>query len=93
MSSLSSSVVKSVLLHGAIGGLLFATANFQVDTPTVMEVTLNPQQKDQKPERAVSAVSVDQQAVEKKIADLKKREEEKQAAEDRRIRDLEQRAC
>ncbi|MBR8841482.1 cell envelope integrity protein TolA [Pseudoalteromonas sp. JC3] len=92
MSSLSSSVVKSVLLHGAIGSLLFATANFQVETPTVMEVTLNPQQKDQKPERAVSAVSVDQQAVEKKIAALKKREEEKQAAEDRRIRDLEQRA-
>ncbi|MDW7548022.1 cell envelope integrity protein TolA [Pseudoalteromonas sp. McH1-7] len=92
MSSLSSSVVKSVLLHGAIGGLLLATANFHMDTPTVMEVTLNPQQEDKQPERVVSAVSVDQQAVEKKIADLKKREADKKAAEERRIRDLEQRA-
>ena len=92
MSTLSHSVTKSVLLHGAIGGLLFATANFHTPAPTVMEVTLNSKNDQAPSEKVVSAVSVSQQAVEQKIAKLKQQEADKKAAEERRIRELEKRA-
>lgn len=87
---MQASLIKSVLLHLAIGGLLFATANFHMPAPKVMEVNLNP--AIEKPEKAVSAVTVDQQQVEQKIADLKQKEDAKKRAEDKRIRDLERRA-
>lgn len=87
---MGASVVKSVLLHLAIAGLLVATANFHMPAPKVMEVTLNPALPE--PEKAVAAVTVDQQKVEQKIAELKKQEEAKKRAEAKRIRDLERRA-
>ncbi|WP_440053464.1 cell envelope integrity protein TolA [Pseudoalteromonas sp. T1lg65] len=92
MDSLSASITKSVLLHFAIGGLLLATANFHIDSPDVMEVMLNPEVNDNEPEKVVSAISVDQQAVENKIKQLKQQEDAKRAAEEQRIRDLERRA-
>ena len=84
------SVVKSVLLHLAILAVLVGTANFHTSAPTVMEVTLNKAIPDA--ENAVSAVTVDQKMVEQKIADLKRKEDDKKRAEDKRIRDLERRA-
>ncbi|WP_404343083.1 cell envelope integrity protein TolA [Pseudoalteromonas mariniglutinosa] len=85
-----SSLIKSILLHLAIGLLLFGTASFHTPTPKVMEVTLN--QALPEPDKAVSAITVDQKQVEKKIADLKKQEEAKKQAENKRIQDLERRA-
>ena len=67
------SIIKSVILHLAIVGFLVASANFHMPAPKVMEVNLNPALP--APEKAVSAVTVDQQQVEQKIAELKKQEE------------------
>ncbi|MEC8139913.1 MAG: cell envelope integrity protein TolA, partial [Pseudomonadota bacterium] len=84
------SLIKSLLLHLGIIGFLIGSANFHMPAPKVMEVTLNPAIPE--PEKAVSAVTVDQQKVEQKIAELKKQEEAKKQAEAKRIRDLERRA-
>ncbi len=84
------SVIKSVLLHLAIIIFLVASANFHMPAPKVMEVTLNPALPE--PEKAVAAITVDQQKVEQKIAELKKQEAAKKQAEAKRIRDLERRA-
>ncbi|MEQ5874945.1 cell envelope integrity protein TolA [Pseudoalteromonas sp. NFXS39] len=84
------SVIKSLLLHLGIIVFLVVSANFHMPAPKVMEVTLNPAMPE--PEKAVSAVTVDQQKVEQKIAELKKQEEAKKQAEAKRIRDLERRA-
>ena len=84
------SVIKSLLLHLAIIVFLVASANFHMPAPKVMEVTLNTALPE--PEKAVSAVTVDQQKVEQKIAELKKQEEAKKQAEAKRLRDLERRA-
>ena len=91
MESLTSGFIKSFFLHIALGGLLFATANFEMPTPNVMQVQLNPVME-QPEENVVSAVSVDQQMVEQKIAELKQQEINKKRAEEKRIRDLEKRA-
>ena len=64
------SVIKSLLLHLGIIVFLVVSANFHMPAPKVMEVTLNPAMPE--PEKAVSAVTVDQQKVEQKIAELKK---------------------
>ncbi len=88
---MSSSLIKSVILHLALGGFLYASANIHPPKPKVMEVTLNAAIPE--PENAVSAVTVDQQQVEQKIAELRKKEEDKKRAEDKRIRDLERRAA
>ncbi|WP_413401663.1 cell envelope integrity protein TolA [Pseudoalteromonas sp. KJ71-7] len=87
---MSSSLIKSVLLHLALGGFLYASANIHPPKPKVMEVTLNAAIPE--PEKAVSAVTIDQKQVEQKIAELKKKEDDKKRAEDKRIRDLERRA-
>ncbi|GKW51070.1 cell envelope integrity protein TolA [Pseudoalteromonas shioyasakiensis] len=84
------SLIKSLLLHLGIIGFLIGSANFHMPAPKVMEVTLNPAMPE--PEKAVAAVTVDQQKVEQKIAELKKQEEAKKQAEAKRIRDLERRA-
>ncbi len=88
---MNTSLIKSVILHLALGGFLYASANIHPPKPKVMEVTLNAAIPE--PENAVSAVTVDQQQVEKKIAELRKKEEDKKRAEDKRIRDLERRAA
>ncbi|MEH6396636.1 cell envelope integrity protein TolA [Pseudoalteromonas sp.] len=84
------SIIKSVLLHLAIIGVLIGTANFHTSSPTVMEVTLNTAMPEA--ENAVSAVTVDQKMVEQKIAELKRQDDDKKRAEDKRINDLERRA-
>ena len=84
------SLIKSILLHLGIIGFLIGSASFHLPTPKVMEDTLNPALPE--PEKAVSAVTVDQQKVEQKIAELKKQEEAKKQAEAKRLRDLERRA-
>ena len=84
---MSSALVKSVVLHLGLGGLLYASANIHAPTPKVMEVTLNTAIPE--PDNAVSAVTVDQKMVEQKIAELQKKEKDKKRAEDKRIRDLE----
>ena len=66
---MGASVLKSVLLHLAIIGVLVGTASFHTSPPKVMEVTLNKAMPDA--ENAVSAVTVDQKMVEQKIAELK----------------------
>jgi colicin import membrane protein len=76
MESLTSGFIKSFILHIALGGFLFATANFEMPSPTVMQVQLNPQVEEPE-EKVVSAVSVDQTLVEKKIAELKQQEDNK----------------
>ncbi|MGB2706760.1 MAG: cell envelope integrity protein TolA [Pseudoalteromonas nigrifaciens] len=83
-------LIKSVLLHVALGGFLYATANIHPPAPKVMEVTLNSAIPDV--DKAVSAVTVDQKQVEQKIAQLRKKEDDQKRAEDKRIRDLERRA-
>ncbi|ASM54538.1 colicin import membrane protein [Pseudoalteromonas nigrifaciens] len=83
-------LIKSVLLHVALGGFLYATANIHSPAPKVMEVTLNSAIPDV--DKAVSAVTVDQKQVEQKIAQLRKKEDDQKRAEDKRIRDLERRA-
>ncbi|NYR14149.1 cell envelope integrity protein TolA [Pseudoalteromonas sp. MIP2626] len=83
-------LIKSVLLHVALGGFLYATANIHPPAPKVMEVTLNSAIPDV--DKAVSAVTVDQKQVEQKIAQLIKKEDDQKRAEDKRIRDLERRA-
>ena len=88
---MNTSLIKSVILHLALGGFLYASANIHPPKPKVMEVTLNAAIPE--PENAVSAVTVDQQQVEQKIAELRKKEEDKKRAEDKRIRDLERRAA
>ena len=88
---MNTSLIKSVILHLALGGFLYASANIHPPKPKVMEVTLNAAIPE--PENAVSAVTVDQQQVEQKIAELRKKEEDKRRAEDKRIRDLERRAA
>ncbi|MGY8878043.1 MAG: cell envelope integrity protein TolA, partial [Pseudoalteromonas sp.] len=88
---MNSSVVKSIVLHLGIGGFLYASANIHPPTPKVMEVTLN--SAIPTPDKAVSAVTVDQKQVEQKIAELQKKEKDKKSAEDKRIRDLERRAA
>jgi len=88
---MSSALVKSVVLHLGLGGLLYASANIHAPTPKVMEVTLNTAIPE--PDKAVSAVTVDQKMVEQKIAELQKKEKDKKRAEDKRIRDLERRAA
>lgn len=91
MDNLGSSVVKSVVLHLALAAGLVASASLNfTHTPKVMEVNLNPSLPE--PEKAVSAMTVDQQKVEQKIAELKKQEDDKKQAEAKRIRDLERRA-
>ena len=70
MESLTSGFIKSFVLHVALGGFLFATANFEMPTPAVMQVQLNPV-VEEKQEKVVSAVSVDQKLVEQKIAEIK----------------------
>ena len=87
---MSSSLIKSVVLHVALGGFLYASANIHPPAPKVMEVTLNKAIPDV--DKAVSAVTVDQKMVEQKIAELQKQEKDKKKAEDKRIRDLERRA-
>lgn len=87
---MSSSLIKSVLLHLALCGFLYVSANIHPPKPKVMEVTLNAAIPE--PEKAVSAVTIDQKQVEQKIAELKKKEDDKKRAEDKRIRDLERRA-
>jgi len=72
------SVIKSLLLHLGIIVFLVVSANFHMPAPKVMEVTLNPAMPE--PEKAVSAVTVDQQKVEQKIAELKKQEEAKKTS-------------
>ncbi|CAH9051642.1 hypothetical protein PSECIP111951_01602 [Pseudoalteromonas holothuriae] len=91
MDSLQSGLLKSFLLHLAIGGFLFVSASFQTPSPTVMKVTLNVPDTEQS-EKIVSAIAVDQNAVEEKIAELKQKENAHKAAEEKRIRDLERRA-
>jgi len=88
---MNTSLIKSVILHLALGGFLYASANIHPPKPKVIEVTLNAAIPE--PENAVSAVTVDQQQVEQKIAELRKKEEDKKRAEDKRIRDLERRAA
>ncbi|WP_288986594.1 cell envelope integrity protein TolA [uncultured Pseudoalteromonas sp.] len=88
---MNTSLIKSVILHLALGGFLYASANIHPPKPKVMEVTLNAAIPE--PENAVSAVTVDQQQVEQKIAELRKKEEDKKRAEDKRILDLERRAA
>ena len=88
---MNTSLIKSVILHLALGGFLYASANIHPPKPKVMEVTLNAAIPE--PENAVSAVTVDQQQVEQKIAELRKKEEDKKRAEVKRIRDLERRAA
>ncbi|WP_372762137.1 cell envelope integrity protein TolA [Pseudoalteromonas sp.] len=83
-------LIKSVVLHLALGGLLYASANLHTSPPKVMEVTLNSALPDA--DKAVSAVTVDQKQVEQKIAELRKKEDAKKRAEDQRIRELERRA-
>lgn len=92
MSALQSGIIKSLLLHFALAGLLFASANFHTPAPAVMEVTLNAPINERDDEKVVSAISVDQSAVEKKLAQLKQQELQKKRAEEKRIRDLERRA-
>ena len=79
MESLMSGFLKSLFLHAALGGLLFATANFKMPTPSVMQVQLAPVQ-DNPQKEIVSAVSVDQKLVERKIAELKQQEKSKMRA-------------
>ena len=88
---MNTSLIKSVILHLALGGFLYASANIHPSKPKVMEVTLNAAIPE--PENAVSAVTVDQQQVEQKIAELRKKEDDKKRAEDKRIQDLERRAA
>ena len=87
---MGASVIKSVLLHFAIIGVLIGTANFHAPSPKVMEVTLNTSMPEA--ENAVAAVTVDQKMVEQKIAELRRKEEQQKRAEDKRIQDLERRA-
>jgi len=68
---MNTSLIKSVILHLALGGFLYASANIHPPKPKVMEVTLNAAIPE--PENAVSAVTVDQQQVEQKIAELRKK--------------------
>ncbi|KID58632.1 membrane protein TolA [Pseudoalteromonas luteoviolacea] len=91
MDALTSGIIKSFLLHIALAGMLFASANLQMSKPTVMHVQLNPVMQEEQ-EKAVSAISVDQRAVKRKIAELKQAEDAKKRAEEKRIRDLERRA-
>ena len=88
---MSTPLIKSVALHIALGGFLYASANMAPSAPKVMEVTLNSPIPET--EKAVSAVTVDQKMVEQKIAELQKKERDKKSAEDKRIRDLERRAA
>ncbi len=90
MTDFKSALLKSLLLHLGIAGVLVATAHFPATKPTVMEVTLNAPQAPE--EKAVEAIAVDQSKVEKRIAELKKQEADKKAAEQKRIRELEKRA-
>ncbi|MCF2860114.1 cell envelope integrity protein TolA [Pseudoalteromonas sp. SMS1] len=92
MDALTSGIIKSFLLHFALAGMLFASANLQMSQPTVMQVQLNPVSESIEEEKVVSAISVDQQAVERKVAELKRQEDAKKRAEEKRIRDLERRA-
>ena len=69
------SIIKSVILHLAIVGFLVASANFHMPAPKVMEVNLNPALPE--PEKAVSAVTVDQQQVEQKLQSLKSKKKPK----------------
>lgn len=70
-SNMNSSIIKSVLLHLGLGGFLWATANLHPPAPKVMEVTLN--SAIPTPEKAVSAVTVDQKQVEQKLLNYKRK--------------------
>ncbi len=86
-------LLKSSILHAALVGALVVGSLFKSPAPQVLEVTLNtPQASAPSNEKAVEAMTVDQEAVAKRIEELKKQDAAKKAAERKRIRDLERRA-
>ena len=69
------SLAKSSVLHVAIVVVLVLSASFPAPEPRVLEVQLNsPVTPDNK--QAVEAISVDQQAVAKRIEELKNKDAE-----------------
>lgn len=86
------SLAKSSVLHVAIIVLLVLSAGFPTPEPRVLEVQLNSPVTPDNNKQAVEAISVDQQAVAKRIEELKNKDAEQKRQEQKRIRDLEKRA-
>lgn len=95
MQKLTFPLVVSLLLHLALGGILYVVSTWQQSKPKVVQVQLNAPKKatPTTQKKAVNAVSIDQKAVEKRLAELKKQQQQKKRAEAERIRKLEKRAA
>ncbi|WP_105200493.1 MULTISPECIES: cell envelope integrity protein TolA [unclassified Pseudoalteromonas] len=79
-------------LHVLMIAILVGVNYLRPSTPEVITVTLNAPSNEDTPQKAVDAVAVDQKQVEKRIDELRKQEEDKKRAEQKRIRELEKRA-
>ena len=95
MTKLRTFLIISFVLHAVLVAAMVAASFFRPSSPDVMMVTLNAPVKPDTPEneKAVEAVAVDQQQVQDRLNDLKRKEEDKKRAEQERINKLEQRAA